>query len=112
MLDHGRLVAEGTATQLKLRVAGERLDIELTDPDAYAAAIAQLGDRAVRTEPSDLFIGIPVQGGAPEVRELLDELDPQRRRIARFQLHQASLDDVFLALTGHHNHPTEIGPSS
>ena len=40
-------------------------------------------------------------GSAAHVRALLDEVDPDRRAVARFAVHSATLDDVFLALTGH-----------
>ena len=101
VLDAGCLVAEGSATELKQRVAGERLDVELVDEAGFAEAAAQLGGRTVSSDPSKLTIGIPVGGGAAEIRGLLDELDPRHDRIARFSLHQTSLDDVFMALTGH-----------
>ncbi|MGO9899671.1 MAG: ATP-binding cassette domain-containing protein [Solirubrobacteraceae bacterium] len=101
VLDAGRLVAEGSAAELKQRVAGERLNVELADAAGFAQAAAQLGDRNVCSDPSRLTIEIPVQGGAAEIRQLLDELDPQHDRIMRFTLHQTSLDDVFMALTGH-----------
>jgi ABC-2 type transport system ATP-binding protein len=47
---------------------------------------------------------VPSDGAAGEVRALLDELDPDRDEIAAFSLHTATLDDVFMTLTGH---PTE-----
>ena len=52
-----------------------------------------------------LTIGIATDGSAASVRELLDEIDPERMRIARFELRTASLDDVFLTLTRDHAHP-------
>jgi ABC-2 type transport system ATP-binding protein len=101
ILDNGRVVADGSAAELKRRVAGERLDIQLADASAFAGTLAQLGNRAVRIRRDELTIGISVQGGAAETRQLLDELDPRQQRIARFSLHQATLDDAFMALTGH-----------
>jgi ABC-2 type transport system ATP-binding protein len=100
VVDNGRLVAEGSATELKRRVAVERLDIEFADAVAFADATAQLSGSALLSEPGDLTISVPMQGGAAEIRELLDQLDPQQRRITRFSQHQTSLDDVFMALTG------------
>src|ERR1700733_10255574 len=88
VLNDGRLVAEGTAAELKRRIAPERLDIQFTDPDSYADAIRQLDGRALRREPGGLIVGTPVPGGATAIRRLLDELDPQRERIADFSLHQ------------------------
>ena len=105
ILDNGQVVAQGSAAELKRRVAGERLDIQLADAGAFADALAQLGDRATHSRRDELTIGIAVQGGAAETRQLLDELDPQQQRIARFSLHQATLDDAFMALTGHPTGP-------
>ncbi|WP_137994325.1 ATP-binding cassette domain-containing protein [Streptomyces vilmorinianum] len=95
VMDSGRIVAEGTADALKSRVAGHRLDLVLHDQEAYL----RLSDRAVHHSPESLTLGIPTDGSAVHVRALLDELDPERRDIARFSLHTATLDDVFLALT-------------
>jgi ABC-2 type transport system ATP-binding protein len=44
---------------------------------------------------------VATDGSAAEVRALLDEVDPARRAVATFAVHSATLDDVFLALTGH-----------
>ena len=52
------------------------------------------------SEPGSLTIGVPTDGSAAHVRALLDEVDPDRRAVQRFAVHSATLDDVFLALTG------------
>jgi ABC-2 type transport system ATP-binding protein len=59
-----------------------------------------IGDRATRSERTSLSVSIPVQGGAQEVRALLDRIDPDHERIVRFALRETSLDDVFMTLTG------------
>jgi ABC-2 type transport system ATP-binding protein len=100
VIDAGRLVAQGSAAELKAQVAGQRLDLRLVDGVVYEQVRTELGDRALHTDPSQLTVGIATEGGAIEVRGLLDEVDPRRTRIARFALHEASLDDVFFALTG------------
>jgi ABC-2 type transport system ATP-binding protein len=99
VIDAGRIVAEGTAAELKRRVAGPRLDLVCADAGAYAALAARAGDRAVLADPERLTVGVPSDGGARDVRALLDELDPAGDALASFSLHAPTLDDVFLALT-------------
>ena len=100
VLDRGVIVAEGTADELKRRVSGQRLDLRAIDGDAFDCLTDRLGRRVVERDRSTLSIGVASDGGAAEVRALLDELDPRRTLIARFALSTASLDDVFMALTG------------
>jgi ABC-2 type transport system ATP-binding protein len=112
MIDQGRLVAEGSARELKRRVADERLELELADTDAFDELTGAIGDRATHCDRTSLSLGIPVQGGAQEVRALLDRLDPDGERIARFALREASLDDVFMTLTGHRPEVPESEPAN
>jgi ABC-2 type transport system ATP-binding protein len=100
VIDGGRVVADGTATQLKGRVAGQRLDLVLTDAAAFADIAALLGGRVLQRDPGRLTIGVATDGSAAQVRALLDELDPTGAAVATFAVHTATLDDVFLALTG------------
>ncbi|MET9093224.1 ATP-binding cassette domain-containing protein [Streptomyces cyaneofuscatus] len=95
LLDKGSIAAEGSAADLKGRVAGHRLDLVLTSRDAYL----RLTGRAVHHSPETLTVGLPTDGSAAHVRALLDEIDPAGTEIDRFTLHSATLDDVFLALT-------------
>ncbi|MCX4970293.1 ATP-binding cassette domain-containing protein [Streptomyces sp. NBC_00654] len=95
VLDKGRIVADGTADTLKSRVAGHRLDLVLTSHEGYL----RLAGRAVHHSPGTLTLGLPTDGTAAHVRALLDEIDPAGTEVARFSVHSATLDDVFLALT-------------
>jgi ABC-2 type transport system ATP-binding protein len=101
VVDGGRVVADGTPAELKRRVADQRLDLTLADPAAWRDLAARLGDRAIRPDPERLAIGVRTDGSAAQIRALLDEVDPERRAVRRFSVHSATLDDVFLALTGH-----------
>ncbi len=107
VLDGGAIVAEGSAAELKQQIADQRLDLELTDAAAFDELSELLGDRATHANGELLRIGVATDGTAREVRAVLDELDPQRSRVARFSLVQASLDDVFMALTDRHLDTTE-----
>ena len=55
----------------------------------------------LHVDRSKLTIDVATDGGATEVRSLLDEIDPRRTRIDRFTVRSPSLDDVFMAITGH-----------
>jgi ABC-2 type transport system ATP-binding protein len=99
VVDHGRVVAEGTPAELKRRFGDQRLDLDLADADAYAAAVARLGARVVQRDDTRLTLGVTTDGSAAHVRSVLDEIDPAGSAVRRFSLHSATLDDVFLALT-------------
>jgi ABC-2 type transport system ATP-binding protein len=101
LVDGGRVVAQGTPTELKQRFADQRLDLVLADGPAFEDAGRRLGGRVVQRDPSRLRIGVATDGSAAHVRALLDEIDPERRAVRTFAVHSATLDDVFLALTGH-----------
>jgi ABC-2 type transport system ATP-binding protein len=100
LLDDGKVVAEGTPTELKDRISGQRLDLDLIDRTAFEQVVSVLGSRVAEKDPDLLTIGVPTDGSAAQIRDLLDEADPSRDRIAKFNLHSATLDDVFLTLTG------------
>jgi ABC-2 type transport system ATP-binding protein len=109
VIDAGRVVAEGTATELKRRAADHRLELIATSPDAYMQLATLAGELAVAADPAALRLGVACDGGAAAVRGRLDELDPERTLIDRFELVGASLDDVFLDLTAK---PTPTGEPS
>ncbi|HEU0238134.1 MAG TPA: ATP-binding cassette domain-containing protein [Micromonosporaceae bacterium] len=101
VLDGGRIIADGTASELKARVAEQRLDITARDGTAYQQIRDRLGERAALADPARRVVGVATDGSAAHVRVLLDDIDPERIAVSRFAIHTATLDDVFLALTGH-----------
>lgn len=101
VLDGGHVVAEGRPTELKKRFADQRLDLTMADASAFEEISRRLGQRALQAAPDRLTIGVATDGSAAHIRALLDELDPPRCAVQKFSVHTATLDDAFLALTGH-----------
>jgi ABC-2 type transport system ATP-binding protein len=99
VVDHGRVVAEGTPAELKRRFGDQRLDLDLADGVVFAAVAARLGARVVQRDEARLTLGVTTDGSAAHVRSVLDEIDPAGTAVRRFCLHSATLDDVFLSLT-------------
>jgi ABC-2 type transport system ATP-binding protein len=100
VIDAGHVVAAGTASELKRRVSDHRLELIANGPDAYTQLATRAAALTVAAEPDALRLAVACDGGAGAIRARLDELDPARTLIDRFELLSASLDDVFLALTG------------
>jgi ABC-2 type transport system ATP-binding protein len=106
VLDKGRIVAAGTADELKSLVPGGH--IRLTFPDAAGFdAAARVLTGALR---DDAALALQVAGGGTthEIRDLLDELDRLGVKADRLSVHTPDLDDVFLALTGRPTLPEAI----
>ena len=101
VIDGGRVVAEDTPAALKERFAPRRLDLAMADRAAFDRLAADLGDQAVAADPATLTLSAATDGSAAGVRALLDHLDPDRTTVRTFAVRSATLDDVFLALTGH-----------
>jgi ABC-2 type transport system ATP-binding protein len=100
VLDAGQIIAEGTSAELKRKVAAQRLDITGASRAAFDELIRHFGGRLVHHDDGSLTVGVPTEGDAAEIRALLDAADPGRDLIADFTVHRATLDDVFLTLTG------------
>jgi ABC-2 type transport system ATP-binding protein len=104
VIDHGRVIAEGTADQLKAQVGGERLEITVSDPAHLAAAcelLEPLGvGRAILDDHRRTLL-VPVSGGAAVLTDALRRLDGARIPLDDVGLRRPTLDDVFLSLTGH-----------
>ena len=101
VLDAGRIVAEGTPAQLKTEVAEQRLILDCADDTAFTTIVGLLGVLAEHTDPERRTVDVATDGTAAHVRSVLDKVDPGRDLVRSFHLHSATLDDVFLALTGH-----------
>ncbi|MFG2095911.1 ATP-binding cassette domain-containing protein [Streptomyces sp. NPDC048612] len=98
VLDGGRLVAEGTADELKRRIPGGHIRLRFADPAHYSSAAALFDATAHDSEA--LTLRVPGDGSVTAVRAVLDALDRASVRAEELTVHTPDLDDVFLTLTG------------
>ncbi len=102
VIDHGTVIAEGTSDELKDRVGGERLEVQLEDPADADAAIAALAEMAAeRPSLDDRTVRAPVRRRSGVIAEAVRRLDDAGVGIEDIALRRPTLDDVFIALTGH-----------
>ncbi|MFE9574934.1 ATP-binding cassette domain-containing protein [Nocardia sp. NPDC006044] len=99
VLDQGRIVAEGTADELKRRVPGSHVRLHFTDVAELDAAQRILPD-ATRDDEA-LALRVPGDGGSKSLHHLLDRLAAHSVEAEQVSVHTPDLDDVFLSLTGH-----------
>jgi ABC-2 type transport system ATP-binding protein len=101
VIDRGVVVAEGSAAALKARIGETSLVLSFADA-AVATTAAQLLDPfGAHAAPTDVAaVSLPLRGGATTVRQVLNQLDAAGLAVGRLDLHEPTLDDVFLTLTG------------
>ena len=103
VIDRGTVIAEGTPAQLKASVGQGALHVRLLDPDRRAEAgrvLTRVLDAETHLQADPAALSVPVQG-AERASEAVAELSRASLGLASFSLSQPSLDEVFLALTGH-----------
>jgi ABC-2 type transport system ATP-binding protein len=98
VLDQGRLVAVGTAAELKRRVPGGHISLRFADTAALDVAAHALNDST--RDDDALTVQVPSDGGVRSLRTLLDRLDAAGVEAEELSVHTPDLDDVFFALTG------------
>jgi ABC-2 type transport system ATP-binding protein len=98
LLDQGKLVAEGTADELKRRIPGGHIRLQFAYPDGLESAARTLGE-AVRDDEA-LTLQVPSDGSVKSLRALLSRLDDESIEVEGLSIHTPDLDDVFLTLTG------------
>ena len=102
VIDHGKVIAEGTCDELKAQIGGDRLDITLEDLGDVDAAIAALAEMCLdRATAEGLVVHAPVRPRHGVIPEAIRKLDAAGVGVDDIALHRPTLDDVFIALTGH-----------
>jgi ABC-2 type transport system ATP-binding protein len=104
VIDHGLVIASGTADELKTQVGGERLDMTIAHNSALDAAVRTLapysqGEPLIESEHRHIVI--PVTNGAKLLAAIIRDLDEAGVQLDDLALRRPTLDDVFLTLTGH-----------
>ncbi|MET7986465.1 ATP-binding cassette domain-containing protein [Streptomyces sp. NPDC005281] len=105
VLNQGRLVAQGTADELKRQIPGTHVRLRFTDAFQLDSA-ARIFDGSTRDD-EELILRVPSDGRSRSLRALLDRLDEHTLDAQEFSVHTPDLDDVFLALTEHTGKDTE-----
>jgi ABC-2 type transport system ATP-binding protein len=98
VLDHGRIVAEGTAAELKRRIPGGHIRLQFAGPGELESAAHVLG--TVSRDDGALALQVPSDGTITSLRALLDRLDGAEVEVGGLSIHTPDLDDVFFSLTG------------
>ncbi len=110
VIDHGLVIAKGTADELKTQLGGERLDISVSDDTDLVAAEASLmrlsdqwgmANADVRVDAGNRRLTVPYPAGAAGLAVAVRGLDDEGLHLTDFSLRRPTLDDVFLQLTGH-----------
>ena len=102
VIDHGKVIAHGTSSELKDQIGGDRLEITLQSEKQAASAISALAPIVSGEATMDgARYSAPVSGGSPVLIEAVRALDSQGIGVADIGLRRPTLDDVFLTLTGH-----------
>ena len=104
VVDHGRIIAQGTADELKLQVGGERIEVVIHDRTRLAEArdvLSAIGVGEATYEEHTRRVSVPSDGGASRLINVVRDLGEQAIVIDDIALRRPTLDDVFLALTGH-----------
>ncbi|HEY6479808.1 MAG TPA: ATP-binding cassette domain-containing protein [Streptosporangiaceae bacterium] len=110
LLDHGRVVARGTADELKSRIGTEVVRLQFGDGDSYARALREY--EAVRADSRLHILEVASNGSAVQVREMLGHLEAAGAPALKVSTHRPSLDDVFLSLTGTATPATPANPAA
>ncbi|MDQ3328916.1 MAG: ATP-binding cassette domain-containing protein [Chloroflexota bacterium] len=104
VVDAGRIIARGTADELKSQVGGERIEVVVHHRDHIARAVEVIGregDSDCTVDEHTRRLTVPTSGGAQRLVQVVRDLDQADITIDDIGLRRPTLDDVFLTLTGH-----------
>ena len=108
ILDNGQIVAQGSPDELKRRLPGGHIQLQFADVQSLTSAA-----RILDAGPGDsetLTLHVPGDSSVAALRALLNRLEQAGIQADRLSIHEADLDDVFLALTGHPTAEPELQP--
>jgi ABC-2 type transport system ATP-binding protein len=113
VIDHGTVIAEGTADELKDRIGGDRLQVTLApgaDVGEASRALAPVCSGPVEVDPDQLSLHAPIHAGGGVTPAAIRALDRAGIDVVDIEVRRPTLDDVFLALTGHAAQDDETNP--
>lgn len=100
VIDGGKVIAEGTATELKSKVGKDRLELTFSDTHTLSRAVALLGKKIIDSDEKESTATVVIKDTNTDVKETLTLLSQEKLAIQSMAIHKPTLDDVFLSLTG------------
>ena len=113
VIDHGRVIAEGTADQLKANMAADFIDITVANPlqtDQASSLLQPLSNETPQTDDRRGHVILAVENGAQSIAEVVRLLDGEDIHIAELNMRRPTLNDVFLSITGEAIVEEEVKP--
>ena len=111
VIDHGVVIAQGTADELKGQVGDDRLDIVLADNEDFEKALGVLGSENITSNSEDRTMSVAAKEGVKKLQSVLTALESASIKVETVTLRRPTLDDVFLTLTGHEATEDEEEPT-
>ncbi len=99
VIDEGRVIAEGTARELKAKIGNDRLELTFTNKKAFEAAKRELHTTIIATDEEELTVVTLLKNTDNDVRAVLDRLHAAKLKIESMAVTKPTLDDVFMSLT-------------
>jgi len=107
VIDGGKVIAKGTATELKSKVGEDRLELTFESGTVFTAAVRALGKKVADSNEKELSATVAIGDINIDVKDTLDLLARKHLPIRTMTVHKPTLDDVFLSLTGKINQVVE-----
>lgn len=107
VIDDGKVIAQGTATELKSKVGKDLLELTFKNEISLKKAISLLGKQVSGSDDKEYTVTVVIQDINKDVSKTLDNLAKAKITVASMAIHKPTLDDVFLSLTGKQKQVTE-----
>ena len=108
VIDGGKVIAEGTAAELKNKVGKDRLELILANAKDYKAATKLIGDAITESREEDFSLTVIIHDTNVDIRRILNAFAEKSITVASMTIHKPTLDDVFLSVTGKLKKENEI----
>jgi ABC-2 type transport system ATP-binding protein len=107
VIDHGKVIARGTANDLKAKIGNERIELIIDTQSNFEKAAEVMREEKIQLNTEEKSISIATNGSVREIKRVLDTLYKANIEINSMSVHKPTLDDVFLNLTGHQALPKQ-----
>ena len=99
VIDGGKIIAEGTAAELKRQVGKERLELAFAHDQEFQKARNVLGEQVLQHDEQRSILSVGIDGGARQLKSILDQMEEAAVQVDTISLRKPTLEDVFLTLT-------------